>query len=129
MKPCEVRDGLKKLKLDKAMGWDGIPPRALQSGANELAIPLANLFNICITQGHWPTDWKKREWTPVHKKNDKLQKENYRPVTVQIVINKIFEQLLSSQITGHFNNRLCDHLTAYRKRHSCETALLYLIES
>ena len=80
-------------------------------------------------QGHWPTDWKKGEWTPVHKKDDKLQKENYRPVTVQIVINKIFEQLLSSQITGHFNNRLCDHLTAYRKRHSCETALLYLTES
>ena len=75
------------------------------------------------------TDWKKGEWTPVHKKDDQLQKENYRPVTVQIVINKIFEQLLSSQITGHFNNRLCDHLTAYRKRHSCETTLLYLTES
>ena len=129
VKPCEVRDGLKKLKSDKAMGWDRIPPRALKSGANELAIPLANLFNICINQGLWPTDWKKGEWTPVHKKDDKLQKENYRPVTVQIVINKIFEQLLSSQITGHFNNRLCDHLTAYRKRHSCETALLYLTES
>ena len=89
---CEVKDELKKLKLGKAMGWDRIPPRALKSGANELAIPLANLFNICIKQGHWPTDWKKGEWTPVHKKDDELQKENYRPVTVQIVINKIFEK-------------------------------------
>ncbi|PFX17371.1 hypothetical protein AWC38_SpisGene18314 [Stylophora pistillata] len=111
------------------MGWDLIPPRALISGASELAVPLANLFNICIEQGHWPTDWKKGEWTPVHKKDNQLQKENYRPVTVQIVINKIFEQLLSSQITGNYNNRLCDHLTAYRKRNSCETTLLYLTES
>lgn len=94
-----------------------------------MAVPLANLFNICIEQGHWPTDWKKGEWTPVHKKDDQLQKENYRSVTVQIVINKIFEELLSSQITGNYNNRLCDHLTAYRKRNSCETALLYLTES
>ena len=129
VKPCEVKDRLKKLKLGKAMGWDLIPPKALKSGASELAVPLANLFNICIKQGYWPTDWKKGEWTPVHKKDDQLQKENYRPVTVQIVINKIFQQLLSSQITGHYNDRLCDHLTAYRKRHSCETVLLYLTES
>ena len=129
VKPCEVKDRLKKLKLDKVMGWDLIPPKALKSGASELAVPLANLFNICIKQGYWPTDWKKGEWTAVHKKDDQLQKENYRPVTVQIVINKIFEQLLSSQITGHYNDRLCDHLTAYRKRHSCETVLLYLTES
>ncbi|XP_022809752.1 uncharacterized protein LOC111346748 [Stylophora pistillata] len=129
VKPCEVEDRLKKLRLGKAMGWDIIPPRALISGASELAVPLANLFNICIEQGHWPTDWKKGEWTPVHKKDDQLQKENCLPVTVQTVINKISEQLLSSQITGNYNNRLCDHLTAYRKRNSCETALLYLTES
>ena len=49
-------------------------------------------------------------------------------MTVQVVINKIFEQLLSSQITGCFNSRLCDYLTAYRKRYSCDTALLYLTE-
>ena len=48
VKPCEVKDELKKLKLEKAMGWDQIPSRALKSGANESAIPLANLFNICI---------------------------------------------------------------------------------
>ena len=33
VKPCEVKDGLKKLKLGKAMGWDRIPPRALKAGA------------------------------------------------------------------------------------------------
>ncbi|XP_022803206.1 uncharacterized protein LOC111340598 [Stylophora pistillata] len=129
VKPCEVEDRLKKLKLGKAMGRDLIPPRALISGASELAVPLANLFNICIKLGYWPTDWKKGEWTPVHKKDDQLQKENYHPVTVQIFIKKIFEQLLSSQITENYNNRLCDHLTAYRERNSCETALLYLTEN
>ena len=30
---------------------------------------------------------------------------------------------------SHYNDRLCDHLTAYRKRHSCKTVLLYLTES
>ena len=128
IRPCEVTDTLKQLKPGKAMGWDLLPPKALKAGACELTKPLTGLFNACIEQGYWPNDWKKGEWTPVHKKDDRLEKENYRPVTVQVVINKIFEQLLSSQISGCFNSRLCDYLTAYRKRHSCETALLYLTE-
>ena len=50
--------------------------------------------------------------------------ENYRPVSVQTVINKVCEKLLVNQITARFNERLSHYLTAYRKRHSCETTLL-----
>ena len=61
---------------------------------------------------------------PVYKKH----MENYRPVSVQAIINKVFEKLLPYQITAGFNERLSDYLTAYRKRHSCETTLLLLTE-
>ena len=67
-------------------------------------------------------------WTPVHKKDDKLERENYRPVTVQIAINIIFEKVLAKQITESFDSRLSEYLTD-KKRHSCETALLFLTES
>ena len=29
--------------------------------------------------GQWPCDWRKGDWTPVYKKEDKNAKENYRP--------------------------------------------------
>ena len=51
--------------------------------------------------------------------------ENYRPVSLQTVINKVFEKLLANQVTAQF---LSDYLTAYRKKHSCETALLLSTE-
>ena len=48
---------------------------------------------------------------------------------VQMTVNKIFEQLLAKQVTDNLDNRLSDFQTAYRKRHSCETALIMLIEN
>ena len=73
--------------------------------------------------------WKRGEWTPVFKKEDPHKKGNYRPITVQVTVNKLFEQLLSKQLSYGFNNKLCDKLTAYRKNNSCETALLSLTEN
>ena len=66
---------------------------------------------------------------PIHKTNDRLDMENCRPVSVQTIINKVFEKLLANQITAGFNERLSDYLTAYRKRHSCETTFLMLTEN
>ena len=63
------------------------------------------------------------------KKEDPHEKGNYRPITVQVAVNKLFEQLLSKQLSYGFGNKLCDKLTAYRKNNSCETALLSLTEN
>lgn len=128
LKVTEVEKVLKKLNTNKATGWDFLPPKALKSGANGLAVPLTTLYNSCISHSHWPNEWKKGEWTPVYKKDDPMDKQNYRPITIQILLNKVFEQLLSAQITNSFNSRLSECLTAYRKRHSCETALIMLTE-
>ena len=46
------------------------------------------------------------------KKDDPLEKENYRPVTVQMTVNKIFEQLLAKQVPDNLDNRLGDFQTA-----------------
>ena len=53
--------------------------------------------------------WKKEEWTPVFKKDDPQDSAgNYRPITVLPVVSKVFEQLLSDQITKQFDSHL-DH--------------------
>ena len=38
-------------------------------------------------------------------------------------------ELLAKQVTDNFDNRFSDFQTAYRKRYSCETALIMLIEN
>ena len=43
-------------------------------------------------------------------------------------MDKVFEQLISKQITSQFESRLSDCITAYRKSHSCEITLVSLVE-
>jgi hypothetical protein len=41
---------------------------------------LTKLYNECIEESQCPLDWKKGEWIPVFKKDNKQKKENYRPL-------------------------------------------------
>ena len=102
---------------------------ALNIGASELSIRLTALYNACISSCEWPAMWKRGDWVPVFKKDDPRLKENYRPITLQDTVNKIFEQLLSKQLSHSFEGMFSDKLTTYTKRNSCETALLSLIEN
>lgn len=78
-----------------------MPAKVLNYGAEKLAIPLANLYNSCITNRKWPSDWKRGEWTPVFKKEDPQDSQNYPPITVLPVVSKVFEQLLNDQISNN----------------------------
>ena len=75
-----------------------------------------------------PTKWKMGEWTPVFKKGERQLIQNYRPITVLPLIGKIFEHLLCKQITASYDHIMYSKMTAYRKKHSCETALIGLVE-
>ena len=128
LQKAQVQQVMESLKVKKASGCDSIPPFALKFGAEGIAISLTNLFNRCISEGKWPQSWKKGEWIPVFKRDDPLLKENYRPVTVLPAVDKVFEQIVARQLVGMFDHRLGQALSAYRKTHSCETTLIYLIE-
>ena len=99
MKPVtqgQVLAALESLNTNKAIGCDGIPAKVMKIGAKELSQPLTDLFNSCIHNSVWPSDWKRGDWTPVYKKDDKYSKENYRPITVLPCVDKVFEQLVDT---------------------------------
>ena len=71
---------------------------------------------------------KLAEITPVFKKKDPLNKENYKPVSVLPSISKIFEKLMQKPVYGFINNFLSPYLCDYRKGFSTRLALLSLME-
>ena len=95
--------------------------------AEGIAPSVTNLYNRCIENSNWPAIWKRGELTPIFKKGDKHNVENYRPITTLSIIANVFESLLSKQIT-HYFDPTSPRLTAYRKNHSCETTLARLTE-
>ena len=97
----EVKNILLKVDENKAVGPDNISPRLLRQCADELAGPLATLFNHCLQTSTWPESWKTSNVFPVHKKGGKSEVKNYRPVSLLSVISKVVETIVTSRITDH----------------------------
>ena len=48
--------------------------------------------NLNVANGKFPDELKHADVIPVHKKNEKCNKTNYRPVSILINISKIYEK-------------------------------------
>ena len=66
----------------------------------------------------WPAAVEESGWVPEFKKDNKQNIKNYRPVTVLSVLGKVFERLLSKQLTSFIDPMLSSNLTAYGKNQS-----------
>ena len=56
--------------------------------------PLKLIFGNCLSQGIFPDIWKKGNVAPIHKKNDKSLKQNYRPISLLSMFSKILDKLI-----------------------------------
>ena len=41
--------------------------------------------------------------TPIHKKDDKTDKTNYRPISISPNLSKVYERLMYKQISPYFD--------------------------
>ena len=69
-----VGEILKKIKPNKAQGYDLIPPSAVKVSSQTIARPLSNLINTVITRSEVPDTWKHGQITPHQKKDSVLDK-------------------------------------------------------
>ena len=63
------------------------------------------------------------------KKEDPTDKTNYRPVSVLLLLLKVFEKVMYEQLYEYLNNYLNDLLFGFRKAHSTQHVLSRLIQS
>ena len=93
-----VLDGLKSLVVAKASGPDGLAARILKLAAPMIAGSLTTFFNVCLTEGVFPDDWKLANIYPVFKSGNSQLLTNYRPISVLSILAKVFESLVHRQI-------------------------------
>ena len=125
-----VKLKLKSLNPNKSPGPDKISPRVLKELHNELALPLAYLFNLSLIEGKLPSAWKHAEVTAIFKKGNKSDPGNYRPVSITSIICRILESFIRDTIQIHMEKHnlysKCQH--GFRKRRSCTSQLLEVME-
>ena len=86
----EIEKEIKNLNVKKATTNKNVPPKVWKNSAVVTAETLQKLFNQVLTTGEFPSKLKNSGVTPIFKKNNLLNKENYRPVSVLRIISKVF---------------------------------------
>ena len=121
---------MQNLKTDKSPGPDGLHPRVLAELSTSLAVPLKLLFELSLTTGVLPTDWKTAYVSPIFKKGPKDDACNYRPVSLTSIVCKVLETLIKKALMNHLDsyNLLHDAQHGFIKGRSCSTQLLEALE-
>ena len=92
-------------------------------------IVLSSDINKCIYNGIFPNYLKHADITPTFKKNERLHKINYRPISILPTLSKVYEKHLYNQIYNYFNGIFSKYLCGFRKDHSTQHCLLFVLES
>ncbi|CAH8447575.1 unnamed protein product [Schistosoma bovis] len=131
IKELDVFGLLNKLDVGKSTGPDELHPRLLKELSNFVANPLSTCFNLSVTQGRLPKDWKNAIVSPVFKTGTKHKPENYRPVSLTSVVVKILEKIIRKELFKYLdkNRILSEKQHGFRIGYSCLTNLLVARES
>ena len=93
----ELHDCIKRLKRNKSAGIDGILSEMVKDGGEVLHSCLLVIFNLMLVS-HFPKQLSIGLITAVYKSGDKSDMSNYRGITVDSVIAKLFAMILDHRI-------------------------------
>jgi hypothetical protein len=89
---AEVISCIRSLKSIGATGYDGISNNILKLCAHTISNPLTYIINFSLTTGTFPERCKLAIVRPIHKKGDKNEMSNYRPISLLIAISKFLKE-------------------------------------
>ena len=89
---------LVNLDVNKSVSPDSIPLRVLSECAVKLAPSLNALYNLSLSTGSFPSEWKHAHITPIFKNGSKNLVNNYRPISLLNSVSKILERLVFDKV-------------------------------
>ena len=125
----ETEDTISKLidriRPDVATGTDELNITFIKDTKEVIIAPLTKLVNLSYELSQFPEAMKKTRIKALHKKDDKEEISNYRPISILPVLSKVFERAATNQIVTYLeeNKIINENQHAYRKGHSTNTCL------
>ena len=94
----EINTAICNLKNSNSTGYDDFTTRFVKLSSSILAPALVKIFNLSIHTGIYPDNLKMAKVIPIFKKGDPTSVNNYRPISILSLINKIFEKVIYSRL-------------------------------
>ena len=93
---------IQNLNCNKATQQYDITIKILKENSEIFSYTLRHNLNNSLFSKVFPSSLKKADTTPVYKKDEKLLKNNYRPVSILPSVPKIYELCIYDQINDYF---------------------------
>ena len=119
---------INNLNVVKTCQVNDITTKFIKINKDIFANFITDHFNYCIANRQFLDESKHADVIPVHKKNEKCNKINYRPVSILTNISEIYEKLLYDQLSKYFDSLLATNQCGFRKGFSSQYCLLVMLE-
>ena len=95
-----------------------------------IAPSIAKLINYSFSTASFPQRWKTAKVFPLFKGGDSEDLNNYRPISVLLVLSKVIERYVHDSLSVYLyeNNLIYSKQSGFWKLHSTETALIRITD-
>ncbi len=116
----EIMEAIRKLKLGKAPGSDGITAEKLKYGGEIVVDWMMWICSLVWEQNKVPEDWRKAIILPLYKGKGKREEcNNYRGISLLSVPGKIYGRILNERMMKIMDKRMGDEEGGFRKGKGC----------
>ena len=124
----EMKISMKDLKLNKSTFSDNIGNEVIKHGYEVLEEPLIFLYNKVFTEHTFPKTWGDGIVVPLHKKDDKMDVNNYRGIIISSSLGKFFLRIINKRIENFMTeqNKWSPNQCGFKKDHRTEDNLFLL---
>jgi hypothetical protein len=94
-----------------------------------IQIYLLDIINSGVIDGCYPSVWKTSKVIPIPKVTTPKDLQDFRPINILPLFEKILEIVLQKQILKYLNENsiLYEMQSGFRENHSCESAIQYIL--
>lgn len=126
----DVVNIINKMKNKNCSGIDDISPKLIKTISSYIITPLTSFINLSLQSGKFPDLMKIALVSPLFKKGDTLDIDNYRQISLLAEFSKVLERAVYNIIINFVetNNLLTVSQHGFRAHKSVETASYRLLD-
>ena len=126
----KIEEEISNLNVNKASGPFSIPTKILKLLKELISKALEILFNCSFSLGVVPDSFKTARVLPVFWKGSETSPNNYRPISLLAIFNRILERLMYKRLINLIDkyNILFNKQFGFRSGHSTDHAILCILD-
>ena len=124
----QILEEIVLLNPNKVCPKDTIPPKIIKENSDIFVDMIFHDFNQSVDLGTFPTNLKLADIIPTHKKEERIYKVNYRPVSILSPLSKIYENLIYKPINRYIDSKLSNLQCGFRKGFNAQHCLIVMLE-